>query len=89
MTADEPRPPVTISQLAERTGLHRNTIVRDIGDGTTGILPAVKIGQQWQIDADIADAYASARDLVTRGENALTGLRAWAQQRGTPRDRRR
>lgn len=87
MTTD--RPPVTIAQLAQRTGIHRNTILRDIGDGTTGILPAVRVGQQWQIEADIADQYANARSLVRNGEAALAGLRAWTQERKSPRERRR
>lgn len=79
------RPPVTITELATRTGMHRNTIVRDIGDGKEGILPARKQDGQWVIDADDADAYADARSMVLRGEKALAGLRERAHQRAQER----
>lgn len=83
-TTDQLRP-VTVNELRDRTGVHRNTIIRDIESGT---LPAEKVGGQWMITPAIADQYAEARDLVSRGEAALAGLRMWAQERGTPRDRR-
>lgn len=79
------RPPVTITELATRTGMHRNTIVRDIGDGESGILPARKVDGDWIIDADDADGYAEARSMVLRGQKALAGLRERAQQRAQER----
>lgn len=82
--SDQPRP-VTITELAERTGMHRNTIVRDID---TEVLPATKEGNLWVIDPADADAYAEARSLVLRGEKALAGLRDRAQERIAKRARR-
>lgn len=86
MTDDttEARRPVTVDELKDRTGVHRNTIIRDIA---SGVLPAEKIGGNWMIEPAIADRYADARGLVNKGEAALAGLRDWAQRRGTPRDR--
>ncbi len=78
------RPPVTITELATRTGMHRNTIVRDIGGGE-GILPAKKVDGDWMIEADDADAYADARSMVLRGEKALAGLREQAHKRAQER----
>jgi excisionase family DNA binding protein len=76
------RPPVTVTELATRTGLHRNTVIRDI---TQGNLHAERVGNQYQINATDADAYTEARSLVLRGERALAGLRDRAQERITKR----
>jgi len=82
------RAPVTITELATRTGMHRNTIVRDIGDGVGGILPARRVGGQWEIDPDDADEYAAARSMVLCGEKALAGLRQKSQERIAKRGQR-
>ena len=78
------RPPVTITELATRTGMHRNTIVRDIAGGH-GILPARRENGDWVIDPDDADAYTEARSMVLRGQRALAGIREKAQQRAAER----
>lgn len=82
------RKPVTIDELAERTGVHRNTIVRDIDNGSEhATLPAYRLGRQWMIDPDVADAYAEARALVLKAEKALDGIRERAQERIAKRAR--
>jgi excisionase family DNA binding protein len=83
MTDD--RPPVTVTELAERTGMHRNTVIRDI---TEGNLHAERVGKQYVISADDADAYAEARGMVLKGEQALAGIRRRAQERIEKRGRR-
>jgi hypothetical protein len=79
------RQPVTITELATRTGMHRNTIVRDIGNGKDGLLPASRISGQWVVHPDDADAYTEARSMVLRGEKALAGLREQAARRAAAR----
>lgn len=79
------RPAVTVTELAERTGMHRNTVIRDI---TQGNLPAERVGKQYVITAADADEYAQARGMVLKGEQALAGIRARAQERIDKRGRR-
>jgi excisionase family DNA binding protein len=79
------RPPVTVTELATRTGMHRNTVIRDIKEGN---LPAERAGNQYIIKAADADAYADARSMVLRGEKALAGLRQRAQERISKRGHR-
>jgi excisionase family DNA binding protein len=73
-------PPLTVTELAQLAGVHRNTVVRDI-DGGNGVLPAAKIDGDWKIDHADAQAYADARRLHQRADAALAGLRAQAQER--------
>lgn len=56
---------LTINDVAEWLGLHRNSVAKMIADGE---LPAVKIGQNWMMDpADVIAAIEATSNVRPDG----------------------
>lgn len=53
---------LTVDQAAESLGLHRSTVIRQIGEGT--IRGARRVGRQWRVPADAVEPPAAAARLA-------------------------
>lgn len=64
---------LTVDQAAEALGLHRSTVIRQIGEGT--ITGARRVGRQWRIPA--AAVAAPSGPAPAAGALAVSTLDGW------------